>query len=113
MDFILLTFDIFIDNRSPDLVHNENMDPVAAANLALPSKFEFSRAKHERFNTSIVNLSRSRSSFADMQPSLNKGVTDTNEHTPQPKVSRSTQKPHVRKSRRKSSLDRRRARYAR
>jgi len=35
------------------------------------------------------------------------------QHLPQPKISRATQKPHVRKSRRQSSMERRRARYAR
>ena len=42
-------------------------------------------------------------------------TTDTTDqqHVPQPKLSRATQKPHVRKNRRQSSMERRRARYAR
>ena len=44
--------------------------------------------------------------------------TDTTDHAPSPsvpqsKLSRATQKPHVRKTRRLSSMERRRARYAR
>ena len=42
-------------------------------------------------------------------------TTDMTDHgpAPQPKLSRATQKPHVRKNRRQSSMERRRARYAR
>ena len=40
-------------------------------------------------------------------------TTQQQRQPPQPKLSRATQKPHVRKNRRQSSLDRRRARYAR
>lgn len=76
----------------------------------LPSKFEFTRATSEKVKASQSNikLSRSKSSNTYMPSTQN-----TTELTiPQPKISRSTQKPHVRKSRRASSMDRRRARYA-
>ena len=44
---------------------------------------------------------------------LTTDMTDQGPVPQQPKLSRATQKPHVRKNRRQSSMERRRARYAR
>jgi len=95
----------------------------------LPSKFELSRANPEkRVSSSKVNLSRSKSTYvgktSTSSVTTNVSLDDSamsqiqyrelGEGKPLQgaKVSRNTQKPHVRKSRRASSLDRRRARYA-
>eukprot|EP00111_Clytia_hemisphaerica_P019174 TCONS_00056645-protein len=71
---------------------------------------------HSSGNNSIISQSSEKMTiFATVTATTtdNNVETTTQQRQPvQPKLSRATQKPHVRKNRRQSSLDRRRARYA-
>ena len=65
------------------------------------------------FKETEVNGNKISQSTEQLPTTTNTTDTDTTQQLPQPKLSRATQKPHVRKNRRQSSLERRRARYAR
>ena len=71
----------------------------------LPSKFDVSRARVRTTSVKGKHVSQSSQGGCDEEEE------EDGERNAQSRVSRQTQKPHVKKSRRTSSLDRRRARY--
>jgi len=77
----------------------------------LPSKFDISRARVR--TCSVKGKLSSQSSQGGIEGDCDEGEEDEagGSRHPQSRVSRQTQKPHVKKSKRTSSLDRRRARY--
>ena len=111
-------------------IHDHQEMKIENDNKKFKSKVNLCRSKSEHVSqksssSSLSNANHSKSSLQSLHSNssiLDDSSTstilyreslcpDADGKLPQPKISRTTQKPHVRKTRRASSMDRRRARY--